>query len=225
MSAQPEWDDIKPAPRPVAVPASGASTQADANTARIVSVIAFASIAAGAIHITAAATLGGNAQTNTFYLGVAAAQIIWGLVALFWAPRVWLVLGALGNAVVAATWIVSRTAGLPFGQYAHIKLPVAFADLLATIFALVIVVGASVAAARGSGAMRAAARVRGFALAAAVLIGALGIAGVASQANASSGGGGGSGGGAPTAPYGGGGGNGGNAGNTGGGSHAGPYGY
>jgi hypothetical protein len=211
------------------VPASRASAEQDRSTARIVTVVALASIAAGAIHIAAAATIArGNAQMEAFFGVAAAAEIVWGLLTLVWAPRWWLALGALGNAVVVATWIVSRTVALPFGPYAHVVLPVGFADVVATILGSVTVVGAAVLAVRGSGTTRAAARVRGFALAAAVLIGALGLAGVVSQANASSGGSGGAGQSGPTAPYGGNGGGagpayGGNGGN--GGGPAGGYGY
>jgi hypothetical protein len=230
MSAQPQWDDAAATPRPVSVPKTRATAESDRNTARITSVVALASIAAGAIHIAAAATIGrGNAQTETFFVAVAAAQIVFGLVTLAWAPRWWLALGALGNAVVVATWIASRTVALPFGPYAHIVLPVGFADTLATILGSVTAIGAAVLAVRGSPAGRSAARVRGFALAAAVLIGALGLAGVVSQANASSGGSGGGGQNAPTAPYGGGGGGGapagGGNGGGGGGAPAGGYGY
>jgi hypothetical protein len=228
MSAQPQWDDTAPAPRPVEVPARRAIAEPDRNTARITTVVALTSIATGAIHIAAAATIGrGNAQTEAFFGTVAAAQIVWGLLTLVWAPRWWLVLGALGNAVVVATWIASRTVALPFGPYANVVLPVGFADTVATILGAVTLVGAAVLALRGSGATRAAARVRGFALAAAVLIGALGLAGVMSQANASSGGGGGTGQNAPTAPYGGNGGGGAPAGggNGGGGGTTGGYGY
>ena len=217
MSAQPRWDDTASAPRPVAVPASRAMTEPDRNTSRIVTVIALASIAAGAINIAAAATIGGsNAQTHLFFGVVAAAQIVWGLTALFWAPRWWLALGSLGNAIVVATWVVSRTVALPFGQFAHVVLPVGFADSVATILAAVVVVGSAMLAVRGSGATRSAARVRGFALAAAVLIGALGVAGVVSRANASSSGGGGGGQHGPTGPSGG---------NGGGGGRTGGYGY
>ena len=60
MSAQPRWDDTAPAQRPVAVLTSGVMVEPDRNTARIVSVIALASIAAGAINIAAAATIGGD---------------------------------------------------------------------------------------------------------------------------------------------------------------------
>ena len=112
----------------------------------------------------------------------------------------------MGNAVVVATWVVSRTVGLPFGEFAGAVLPVGFPDSLATIFEAVTVVGAAGLAVRGSGPARSAARARSFALAAAVLIGALGLVGVLSQADAfSSGGSGGGGQNGPTAPYGGGG--------------------
>ena len=216
MSAQPQWDDTAPAPRPVEVPASGARAEPDRNTARIVSMVALASIAAGAINIAAAATIEGlKAQTLAFFWVVGVAQVVWGLLTLAWAPRWWLALGALGNAVVVATWVVSRTVGLPVGQFASVVLPVRFPDTMATILEAVTAIGAAVLVVRGSGTARAAARVRAFAIAAAVLIGALGLAGVLSQANAfSSGGGGGQNG--PTSPSGG---NGGNEGPAGG------YGY
>jgi hypothetical protein len=134
MSAQPRWDDTAPTQRPAAVPASRVIAEPDRSTARIVSVIALTSIAAGAINIAAAATIGGNnAQTHAFFGVVGAAQVVWGLLALVWAPRWWLVLGALGNAVVVATWLVSRTVALPFGQFAHVVLPACFADSVARI--------------------------------------------------------------------------------------------
>jgi len=113
MSAQPRWEHIEPAGRPVVVPGKVAP-RSDRDAARVVSVIALTSIAAGAIHVAAAATLGrGSSQTLAFFGVVAAAEIVWGVVALAWAPRWWLALGALGNAVVVATWVVSRTVGLP----------------------------------------------------------------------------------------------------------------
>ena len=81
-------------------------------------------------------------------------------------------------------WLVSRTVALPFGQFAHVVLPARFADALAQILAVVVVIGAAWLAVRGSAPARSASRVRGFALAAAIVIGALGVAGVISQANA-----------------------------------------
>jgi hypothetical protein len=168
---------------------------------RVATVIALTSVAAGAIHVAAAATLGSDNTQNLAFFGlVATAQIVWGLVTLVAAPRRWLVLGALGNAAVMATWIVSRTVGLPVGPYAHLVLPVGFADALATALEAVTIVGAVWLAVRGAAPQRAGARARGFAIAAAIVIGALAVAGVMSQANATSGGGGNT----PTAPGGGG---------------------
>ena len=63
-------------------------------------------------------------------------------------------------------------------------LPVRFPASVASVLGALTVVGAAVLVVRGSGTTRAAARVRGFALAAAVVIGALGLAGVLSQINA-----------------------------------------
>ena len=214
MSAQPKWDDGKQRSRPVEVHRGAVDAASERNAAIIVTVAALSSIAAGAIHVAAASTLGdGNSQTFAFFGVAAAAEIVWGLVALVRAPRVWLVLGALGNAAVVTTWIVSRTVGLPVGEFAHEVLPVGYADVLATIFGTVTVLAAGYLAIRGSAPARAAARARGFALAAAIVIGVLALSGVMSQANASSGGGGGNG----PAPAGGGA----YGGNTGGGAYGG----
>ena len=173
----------------------GTLADQDRNAAAIVTVIAMASIASGAINIAAAASIPGlNGQSLAFFWTIGVAQVVWGLVTLVWAPRWWLALGALGNAVVAATWLVSRTVALPFGQFAHVVLPARFADALAQILAVVVVIGAAWLAVRGSAPARSASRVRGFALAAAIVIGALGVAGVISQANAFASGSGGGGG-------------------------------
>ncbi len=190
MSAQPRWDHTEQTSRPVAV-RGGAEAASVRNAVRILTVTALASIGAGAIHVEAARTLGrGDTQTFAFFAAVAAAQIVWGLVALVRAPRLWLVRGALGNAVVVATWLVSRTVGLPVGEFAHEVLPVGYPDVLATILGAVTIVGAATLAIRGSSPSRALAGARGLALVAAIAIGLLALSGVMSQANAFSGGGG-----------------------------------
>jgi hypothetical protein len=160
------------------------------NRARVLSVIAVASIAAGAINAAAAATVGrGSAQNLAFFGVVAAAQLVWGAVALARAPRWWLALSAVGNVLVVATWVVSRSVGLPFGEFAGLTLPVGFPDGLATILEAVTVVGAVGLLVRDHGPSRSAARSPGFAVAAAALIGTLGLVGVLSQADALSSGG------------------------------------
>ena len=120
MSAQPRWEQSEERFRPAEVPAQGTLADQDRNSAAIVTVIAMASIASGAINIAAAASIPGlNGQSLAFFWTIGVAQVVWGLVTLVWAPRWWLALGALGNAVVAATWLVSRTVALPFGQFAQ----------------------------------------------------------------------------------------------------------
>jgi hypothetical protein len=183
MSAEPRWNVITPAPRPV--PANGRGADADRNPARVLSVIALASIAAGVINIAAAATVGRTSTENlAFFAVVAAAQIVWGAVALARAPRWWLALGAAGNLVVVATWVVSRTVGLPAGVYAGITLPVRFPDGLATVLEAVVVAGATALMIRGRGLARSAARSPRVTAAAAVVAGALALSGILAQAGA-----------------------------------------
>jgi hypothetical protein len=183
MTAESRSRLITPASRPV--PASGPRADPDRNPARVLSVIAVASIAAGAINIAAAATVGRASTENlAFFVVVAAAQLAWGAVALARAPRWWLALGAVGNLVVAATWVMSRTVGLPVGVYAGIKLPVGFPDALAAALEVVIVAGGAALMIRGRTPARSAARSMGVTVAAAVVVGALALVGVLAQAGA-----------------------------------------
>ena len=219
MSTQTRWTRTKPAQRPV--PASGTRADPDRNPARVLSVIAMASIAAGAINLAAAATIGSSsAQYLAFFTAVGVAQLAWATVALARAPRWWLALGAAGNLVVVATWVVSRTVGLPFGPAAGIRLPAHFPDSLATALEVVVVVGAAALLARGQGLARSAVRSPGITAAAAVVAGALTLGGVLSQAGAfsSSPTGHGSGVTGPSAP-------GSGSGTSGGGTSGGGYGY
>jgi uncharacterized membrane protein YgcG len=174
MSTQPRWERTQLRADP------------DRNPARVLTAIALTSIAAGAINIAAAATVGRDSSTQTlaFFVAVAAAQLAWGAVALARAPRWWLALGALGNLVVVATWVVSRTVGLPVGEYAGMQLPVGFADSLATALEAVTVIGAATLLVRGRGPARSPARSPGATVAAAVLVGALTLVGVLAQAGA-----------------------------------------
>jgi hypothetical protein len=226
MSTKPRWNLTKQPPGPG--PASGpGAADPDRSPARVLSTIALASIAAGAINLAAALTVGrDSAQNLAFFVAVAAAQLAWGVVALARAPRWWLALGALGSLVVVATWVVSRTVGLPVGEYAHTTLPVGFADGLATGLEAVVVVGAAALLLRGRGPARSVARSPGVAAAAAVMVGALALVGVLAQAGAigsSPAGSDGNGGGGVTGPYAPGGGGDSSGGDSGGGSSGGGY--
>src|SRR5919204_3673590 len=183
MSAEIRWRLTKPVSRPVL--ANDPRADPDRYPARVLSAIALASLAAGAINIAAAATVGRDSTQNlAFFSVVAAAQLVWGVVSMAQAPRWWLALGAAGNLVVVATWVVSRTVGLPVGEYAGIRLPVGFADGLATALEAVTVLGAAALMVRGRGPARSPARSPGATVAAAVVVGALALVGVLSQAGA-----------------------------------------
>lgn len=183
MSAGPRWNVMTSASR--LAPASGPRADLDRSPARVLSAIAAASIAAGAINIAAAATVGrASTQNLAFFAVVAAAQVGWGAVALVRAPRWWLALGAAGNLVVAATWVVSRTVGLPAGVYADMKLLLGFPDALATALEALTVVGAAALMIRGLGPARPAVRSPRVTVAAAVVAGALALAGALAQAGA-----------------------------------------
>ena len=183
MSAEHGWNLTTPTSR--AASASGAREDPDRNPARVLSVIALASIAAGAINLAAAATIEPHSAQNLAFFGVVgAAQLAWGAIALARAPRWWLALGALGNLVVVATWVVSRTVALPFGAYAHVTLPVKFPDTLATALEALIVIGAAALLVRGRAPARSLARSPRVAVAAAVVVGALALGGVLSQTGA-----------------------------------------
>ena len=220
MSAESRWSVIRSAQRPV--PVSGQRADRDRNPARVMSAVSLASIAAGVINIAAAATVGrGSAVNLAFFVAVAAAQLVWGAVALAWAPRWWLALGAAGNLVVVATWVLSRTAGLPAGPEAGIRLPVRFPDGLATALEVVVIIGAAALLAWRPVPARSAARSPGVAIAAAVVAGVLALGGVLAQTGAigSAPAGNGTGVNGPATPGGGGG-------NSGGGtSGGGPYSY
>ena len=88
MSAQPRWEQSEERFRPAEVPALGTLADQDRNAAAIVTVIAMASIASGAINIAAAASIPGlNGQSLAFFWTIGVAHVVWGLVTLVWAGR------------------------------------------------------------------------------------------------------------------------------------------
>jgi hypothetical protein len=71
-------------------------------------------LAAGVLHVSAAADHRGMAGHVAFFLAVAAAQSALGAAVLIAArPARWLTVSALVNLVVAIVWVLSRTSGLP----------------------------------------------------------------------------------------------------------------
>lgn len=87
---------------------------------------------------------------GAFFCASAIAQFAWAIWILVAPSRQILLLGAVGNAAIVAMWVVSRTVGVPLGPEAGEREAVAFADVVATAFEVVLVVGAVFAARRES---------------------------------------------------------------------------
>jgi hypothetical protein len=81
-----------------------------------------------------------------FFIVAAIAQLLWAVWVLVAPSRLIYLAGAAGNAAIVALWIVTRTAGVPAGPGAGEREAVEFADTLATVFEVLLVVGALVLA-------------------------------------------------------------------------------
>ena len=98
------------------------------------------SLGAGVIHFAHA----GEHFDLTWYHGaffavVAWLQLSWAAAVIVRPTRNLLLLGVLGNLVVIGTWIVSRTAGMPFGPEKNVAEDIALSDALSTGFEVAIV--------------------------------------------------------------------------------------
>jgi hypothetical protein len=77
-----------------------------------------------------------------FFIVAAVAQLLWAVWIVAAPSRLIYLAGAAGNAAIVALWVVTRTAGLPAGPGAGEREAVEFADTLATVFEVLLVVGA-----------------------------------------------------------------------------------
>jgi hypothetical protein len=77
-----------------------------------------------------------------FFVIAAIAQLLWALWLLVAPSRLLYLLGAAGNAAIVVLWVVTRTAGVPAGPGAGEREAVEFADTLATVFEVLLVIGA-----------------------------------------------------------------------------------
>lgn len=102
--------------------------------------LAVLSAAAGAIHLSVATGhFSASWMHGAFFISAGLSQIVWaGL--LFASPtRPVLILGALGNGLIAVTWGVSRWIGVPVGPQPWVPEPIGAPDLLTTVFEVLIV--------------------------------------------------------------------------------------
>jgi hypothetical protein len=83
-----------------------------------------------------------------FFLVAAAAQVAWAVVLLRWPTRPLLWAGAIGNAVVIAVWVATRTVGIPIGPEPWQAEPVGVLDLASKVLEIVIIVTAVAVLAR-----------------------------------------------------------------------------
>jgi hypothetical protein len=77
-----------------------------------------------------------------FFIIAAIAQLLWAVWVLVAPSRLLYLLGAVGNAAIVLLWVVTRTAGIPVGPGAGEREAVEFADTLATVFEVLLVIGA-----------------------------------------------------------------------------------
>jgi hypothetical protein len=78
---------------------------------------------------------------GVFFVAAALAQLVWVVAVVSNPTRTVYWIGALGNALIAMTWVISRTTGFPFGPEAGEPEPVSIADTVSTAFELAVVVG------------------------------------------------------------------------------------
>lgn len=76
-----------------------------------------------------------------FFAIAAWLQVLWAIGLAAGVKRRLIVAGALGNALIIAIWIISRTSGLPVGPDAGSPEAVEFVDVLASGFEALIVLG------------------------------------------------------------------------------------
>ena len=79
-----------------------------------------------------------------FFAVAAWLQILWAMALTSKGSRRLLFVGVLGNTIIVAVWVISRTSGLPVGPHAGTAETVNFIDVLATGFEALIMVGSAV---------------------------------------------------------------------------------
>jgi hypothetical protein len=78
---------------------------------------------------------------GAFFLVISWAQLIWPIVLLWRASRLWLWLGIAGNAIVIAVYVASRTVGLPFGPDLHHPESVGALDVVSCVLEFGVIAG------------------------------------------------------------------------------------
>lgn len=136
--------DGQPTPRPTAAGAPVPAGAAQERTAAL-TIAAFASLAAGAIHATAIGSHSGLPDVVTAFTVAAAVQLGWGAVALVWPSRAPIALGLAGNLALLGGWVAAMTTGITFVEGLDQAGDPSRADTIAAAMAAVAVLGSAVA--------------------------------------------------------------------------------
>jgi hypothetical protein len=107
-----------------------------------VAVAALASIAAGAIHATAAGAHSEHRAAVVAFALTAVFQIGWGALVLLRPSRIVALVGVAGNAAAVGGWILAKISGIGFVTGLDVREDPEFADTLAAALAIVAIVGA-----------------------------------------------------------------------------------
>ena len=81
---------------------------------------------------------------GAFFATTGVIQLVWAMLAVTRPSRRLFLIGAIGNGVIVAMWIASRTSGLPFGPRPWEAEPAGLTDVIATSFEATLVAGALV---------------------------------------------------------------------------------
>ena len=102
--------------------------------------LAVLSAAAGAIHLSVAAPHFDYFWLHgTFFVALGLAQVAWAGLVLAAPTKLVYAAGALGNGLIIGTWVLSRTAGVPFGPEPWVPEHIGVIDAMATAFEVLIV--------------------------------------------------------------------------------------
>lgn len=102
--------------------------------------LAVLSAAAGAIHLSVAAPHFDYYWLHgAFFVTLGLAQVAWAGLVLAAPTKLVYAAGAIGNALIIGTWVVSRTMGVPFGPEPWVPEHIGVVDAMATAFEVLIV--------------------------------------------------------------------------------------
>lgn len=109
----------------------------------VLAVTALASTGAAIIHAAIAPEHTNWWASVVFFTSLAAFQFSWALYVVLRKPAPFVLLLGTGVSLAAfATWVVSRTTGMPFGPHQGVAEPAARADIIANVLGLVVAIGA-----------------------------------------------------------------------------------